>query len=230
MRTRHATFVALLLLAACTRTATGQHPTPADISNALPTITEMPGTWNETQRQVFDTRDAENPSIDPSVWCAEAAEATKNLVELAGESGADVEMQADDTNNGARMMRLQAWSNDDVRAYFSAAAEAVRICDGTSLVDADGVGRSWDVIESRDTGDESISWAEQTVPPTDTRGDKFENIGRTTIARFGDILMVLQLGDANWTGSTEEMAEADWWAIVVLAGRKLAILDAQVHD
>ena len=230
MRTRDATFVALLLLAACTKTATGQHPTPTDISNALPTITEMPGSWKETQRQVFETREVENPSLDPSVWCAEAAEATKNLVDLAGTSGADVEMQADNTNDGARMMRLQAWSNNDVAAYFSAAAEAARTCDGKSVVDADGVGRSWEVIDSRDTGDESISWTERTVPPAATQGDKFESIGRTTVARYGDILMVMQMGDAKWTGKTEQIDETDWWAVVELAGRKLAILDAQVHD
>lgn len=230
MRTRHATFVALILLAACTRTATGRHPSPDDISNALPNITEMPGTWNETQRQVFESRSNENPSLDPSVWCTAADEVTKNLVDLAGDSGADVEMQADDTNDGARMMRLQAWSNDDVRAYLGDAAEAARICDGKSVVDADGVGRSWELIQGRDIGDESVSWTERTVPPEDTRGDKFESIGRTTIARFGDIVMVMQMGDANWTGTTEQMDEADWWAIVQLAGKKLAILDAQVHD
>lgn len=179
---------------------------------------------------MFETREVENPSLDPSVWCAEAAEATKNLVDLAGTSGADVEMQADNTNDGARMMRLQAWSNNDVAAYFSAAAEAARTCDGRSVVDADGVGRSWEVIDARDTGDESISWTERTVPPAATQGDKFESIGRTTVARYGDILMVMQMGDANWTGKTEQMDETDWWAVVELAGRKLAILDAQVHD
>jgi len=148
----------------------------------------------------------------------------------ASRTGADVEMQADDTNDGARMMRLQAWSNDDVNTYFESAAEAARICDGQSVTDADGVGRSWDLIQGRDIGDESVSWTERTVPPEDTRGDKFESIGRTTIARFGDIVMVMQMGDANWTGTTEQMDEADWWAIVELAGKKLAILDAQVHD
>ena len=148
----------------------------------------------------------------------------------ASRTGADVEMQADDTNDGARMMRLQAWSNNDVNSYFESAAEAARICDGQSSTDADGVGRSWDLIQGRDIGDESVSWTERTVPPEDTRGDKFESIGRTTIARFGDIVMVMQMGDANWTGTTEQMDEADWWAIVELAGKKLAILDAQVHD
>jgi hypothetical protein len=32
------------------------------ISEALPTITEMPGDWDETQRQVFLVREPENPS------------------------------------------------------------------------------------------------------------------------------------------------------------------------
>ncbi|MEY4366258.1 MAG: hypothetical protein RLZZ305_1602 [Actinomycetota bacterium] len=230
MRNRITTFVAVVLLVSCTKTATGQHPTPADISNALPTITEMPGKWNETQRQVFQKRANENPSLDPSVWCTEASQVTAELPSLAGGSGADVEMQSDDSNDGARMMRLQAWSNDDVAAYFTNAAEAARICDGKSGVDADGVGRSWSLVENRDIGDESVSWVDRTVPPAATQGDKFESIGRTTIARFGGILMVMQIGDANWTGTTNQLAEDDWWAVVELAGRKLAILDAQVHD
>lgn len=190
----------------------------------------MPGKWNETQRQVYETRSVENPSLDPSVWCADATEVTKDLPGLAGSSGADVEMQASDTTDGARMMRLQAWSNDDVEKYFDAAAEAVRICDGKSLTDSDGVGRSWAIVKDRDIGDESISWVDSTIPPPSTQGDKFESIGRTVIARFGGIIMVMQMGDANWTGTTEQMDEDAWWAVVELAGKKLAVLDAQVHD
>lgn len=214
----------------CTKAATGQKPTPAMLSDALPFITDMPGSWDETQRQLFDVRGVENPSIDPSVWCDEASSATENLVELAGDSGADVEMMAEVAAGGARMMRLQAWSNDDVSAYVAGVVEAVRLCDGNSVTDLDGVSRSWQRIQNRDIGDQSVSWIESTEPPENVQTEKFSSIGRTTVARFGDIVMVLQLGDANFSGQIEPMVEDDWWTIVELTGRRLDDLDEQVHE
>lgn len=214
----------------CTKAATGQKPTPAMLSDALPFITDMPGSWDETQRQLFDERGVENPSIDPSVWCDEARSTTRNLVELAGDSGADVEMKAEVAAGGARMMRLQAWSNDDVSAYVAGVVEAVRLCDGNSVTDLDGVSRSWQRIQNRDIGDQSVSWIDSTEPPENVQTEKFSSIGRTTVARFGDIVMVLQLGDANFSGRIEPLSEEDWWTIVELAGRRLDDLDEQVHE
>jgi hypothetical protein len=220
----------LLLMSSCTRSAEGQLPTPEMLSNALPTITEMPGEWNETQRQVFAVRGNENPSIDPSVWCPNVTELTKDLVSLAGESGADVEMQAEMPDGQPRMMRLQAWANDDVKTYFRDAREAVQICNNVEVKDVSGVMEKYSVIEARDIGDESISWQQTTTPPESTQTEKFQTVSRTTIARFGSIIMVLQLGDMAFTGSTEAMDEDDWWDIVELAGKKLDSLDEQVHE
>jgi len=219
----------LLLMASCTRSAEGQLPTPEMLSDALPTITEMPGEWNESQRQVFAVRGNENPSIDPSVWCPNVAELTKNLVSLAGDSGADVEMQAVMPEGQPRMMRLQAWANDDVKAYFRDAKEAAEICNNVEVKDAIGVTEKYSVIEDRDIGDQSISWQQTTTPPASTQTEKFQTVGRTTIARFGSIIMVLQLGDMAFTGKTNAMNEDDWWDIVELAGKKLDTLDEQVH-
>lgn len=222
--------VAVMLMASCTRAAEGQLPTPNQLSEELLTLTEMPGEWDETQRQIFAVRGPENPSIDPSIWCPDAQEVTKNLVEIAGESGADVEMRADTTNEGSRMMRLQAWANNDVENYFRDAREGVRICDGKLVATPSGAQESYEVIEGRDIGDESISWIQITTPPPSTQSEKLETASRTTIARFGSIIMVLQLGDVAWTGSIQEMSEESWWEIVELAGKKLDELDEQVRD
>lgn len=221
--------VALALVAGCTREAEGQLPTPEMISDALPTITDMPGEWKETQRQFFDTRSNENPSIDPSVWCPAAEMVTKNLVDLAGESGADVEMQAETPSETARLMRLQAWANDDVEDYFRDAKEAVRICDGEKVTDASGATEEYSIVANRDIGDESISWMQTTTPPPSTQQDKFQSIGRTTIARFGSIVMVMQIGDAAFTDKVVTMDEDEWWALVELASKKLDDLDSQVR-
>ena len=96
MRTRTALVIFSLtaLVAACGDSSSNL-PTPKELSDALPMVTDMPDTWNESQRQVFEKREAENPSIDPSIWCSEAKDASANLLTLAGESGADVEMQAE---------------------------------------------------------------------------------------------------------------------------------------
>lgn len=221
---------ALALVSSCTKSAEGEKPTPDMLSDALPTITEMPGDWRETQRQVFNERGAENPSIDPSIWCPDASNVTKNLIDLAGDSGADVEMQAVMVGDTPRLMRLQAWANDDVEAYYRDAKEAVRICDGKKTTDADGVETEYDVISARDIGDESISWKQTTVPPASTQAEKLSSVSRTTIARFGSIVMVLQMGDMQKAGTSTVMPEDEWWDIVELAGGKLDDLDEQVHD
>jgi hypothetical protein len=217
-------------LASCTRSAEGQMPSPEMISDALPTITEMPGKWNESQRQVFTQRSPENPSIDPSIWCPDAAEVTRDLIDLAGQSGADVEMQAVTVNDSPRLMRLQAWANDDVEAYFGDASEAVRVCDGATVTDSDGVTTTYGIVEARDIGDESISWAQTVEPPASAGDQKMSSVGRTTIARFGDIVMVLQIGDIVTSAGAPLMDEEQWWSIVELAGGKLDDLDEQVHD
>ncbi len=219
-----------LAVTACTRSATGQMPTLDMLSDSLPTITDMPGEWRETQRQVFNERGPENPSIDPSIWCADAAEVTKSLVGLAGDSGADVEMQAVMAGDTPRLMRLQAWANDDVEEYFRDAKEAVRICDGKSVTDSEGATVNYDVIAGRDIGDESISWKQTRVPSANAQGDKMSSSSRTTIARFGSIVMILQMGDMAGAGDADLMPEDDWWDIVELAGGKLDDLDERVHD
>ena len=221
--------VLLVVATGCTRSAEGQLPTPEMISESLLTITEMPGDWNESQRQIFTEREPENPSIDPSIWCPAAKEVTKNLMKLAGTSGADVEMQKEATSGPSSMMRLQAWSNNDVNAYFRDAREAVRICDGTTSTDEVGVVSIAEVIEGRDIGDESISWQQRVTPPSALQEGKFGTTSRTTIARFGDILMVLQIGDVQLE-TVKAMTEDEWWSIVELAGRKLDELSEQVHD
>lgn len=209
-----------LVGAACTKSDGSGNPSPAELSAALLTVTDMPTGWSESQRQVFDERGNENPSIDPSVWCSAAADESKDLVALAGESGADVEMQWSG-GKGPRMMRLQAWSNADAEEYLAAVRASAGACDGVSATDADGVTVETSVIVGRSIGDESVSWSERTTPPAATQKDKLEAVGRTTVARFGNVVMVLQLGDAAPAGTGTLMPEDDWWTVVQLAANKL---------
>lgn len=212
---------ALSLVVSCTNSSTSEFPTPNELSDALPAVTDMPAGWKESQRQVFETREVENPSIDASIWCVEAKEASANLIELAGQSGADVEMQFENSSGMPRMMRVQAWANDDAEEYFDGVAASVAACDGTTATDEFGAVTDTDVIEGRSLGDESVSWMQKTVPPTDTQDEKLESIGRTTVARFDSVIMVIQLGDAAMTGESVAMDEDQWWAIVEIAAESL---------
>ena len=103
------------------------------------------------------------------------------------------------------------------------------ICDGEKVTAESGAVEQYSVVEGRDIGDESVSWLQKTTPPPATQGEKMESVGRTTIARFGSIIMVIQIGDVAFTGSTEAMDEDEWWSIVELAGKKLDTLDKRVH-
>lgn len=213
-------FISSIVFASCGDSSSG-FPTPQELSDALPTVTDMPTRWNESQRQVFDERDVENPSLDPSIWCAEAKTLSADLVALAGESGADVEMRAETETGMPRMMRLQAWANDDVQQYFDDVQKSVEACDGVTVTDEFGAQMETKTIVGRSIGDESVSWMQKTTPPADTQDEKFESVGRTTVARFGSIIMVLQIGDAAMTGESELMNEDDWWAIVEIAAKNL---------
>lgn len=206
--------------AGCTKSVKDSYPTPSELSDSLLTVTDMESGWEETQRQVFDTRSNENPSIDPSIWCTQAADASKNLEALAGEAGADVEMNWT-KGESPRMMRLQAWSNADAKTYLSDAKKAVDACDGVKNTDSSGVQTETSKITNRSIGDEAVSWSDKTVPPAGTQENKFESVSRTTIARFGDVVMVLQLGDAAPVGASKLMPEQDWWDIVKKAADKL---------
>jgi hypothetical protein len=103
------------------------------------------------------------------------------------------------------------------------------ICDGESVTADSGAVETYSVVEGRDIGDESVSWVQKTTPPPATRSEKMESVSRTTIARFGSIVMAMQLGDVAFTGSAVAMDEDEWWSIVELAGEKLGTLDSQVR-
>jgi hypothetical protein len=184
-------------------------------------ITDMPGEWQERQRDVYTTRGAENPSIDPSTWCPDAGDEVAKLDDLAGDAGADVEMQMQ--VNGAevpRMMRLQAWRNDDVRTYFADVLTVLNICDGAKWTQDPGVTTEMWKIDGPEVGDESVSWGTREVPPEGT--DKASAMGRTTVARIGEVIMVLQIGDFMTPSSVGELGDDDWREIVQRAADKLA--------
>ena len=218
-----------ITLAACSDDvdeATEKIQTAKALSDALLTVTDMPSGWEESQRQVFNTRSMENPSIDPSVWCSQAKATAEPLVDLAGQSGADVEMsQSRGGNAGASMMRLQAWSNDDATEYFATAQAAVEKCDNVSSTDESGVSTKTEVIDGRSVGNESVSFSQETIPPPSTQGEKFSSVSRTSIVRIGSIIMVMQLGDAGPTGSVQLMDEETWWGYVTQAVDKLEELN-----
>lgn len=207
-----------VILGGCAKTA---DKSPEALSQGLLDITDMPGEWQETQRDVYATRGPENPSIDPSIWCPQSADAAAGLVNLAGDSGADVEMQMQmDGEEVPRLVRLQAWRNDDVRQYFAELLTVVNICDGAKWTQEPGVTTEMWKIDGPEVGDESVSWGSQLLPPEGK--EQAASMGRTTVARLGEVIMVLQVGDFTTTSSVGELSDTDWREIVQRAADKLA--------
>lgn len=215
------TWLACAVLAAGAGCTDSADTSPRALSKALLEITDMPGDWQETQRDIFETRGNENPSLDPSTWCPDSSDEAVSLVDLAGESGADVEMQMQvDGEEVPRLMRLQAWRNDDVRQYFEQLLTVVNICDGANWTEEPGVTTETWKIDGPEVGDESVSWGSRLVPPEGK--DAAASMGRTTVARLGEVIMVLQIGDFTTTSSVGELTDADWREIVQRAADKLA--------
>lgn len=208
----------VLFLAGCTKSA---DRSPDNLSDRLLGITDMPGEWRETQRDVFTERGIENPSIDPSTWCPDAKDEATKLDALAGDAGADVEMHMQiDGSEVPRLMRLQAWRNDSVRKYFEEIVTIANICDGATWTEDPGVTQEIWKIDGPEVGDESVSWGTRLAPPAGK--EQATSSGRTTVARLGEIIMVLQIGDFTTTSKVGELSDADWREIVQRAADKLA--------
>lgn len=189
--------------------------TTQQLSDALLTTADLGTGWTETQRTVFATREPENPSIDPSLWCPAADGA--GLVALAGDEGADVELQLGSPQTPF-MVRQQAWTNADVARYLTATTAAVAACTGTSWTDSDGnTYRLEPSTTAPAIGDESVSWKvtiELTAP------DQPLSFTEQTVARFGEVLMVIQAG-ATMTTSPDATAP-NLVTLVRTAGDKMA--------
>lgn len=224
------TGIAILLVVAsaattsCTRRSGVKYPTPEQLSSGLLTVTDVESKWNETQRQVFDTRGNENPSIDPSIWCPAASTTANDLVNLAGDGGADVEMELkkSQAGTGSRLLREQAWSNENVKEYFTTASSAVDSCDGAEWTDQDsGVTNSIEKLSDAGVGDESVGFSSTLTPPASAEGEKFSGTGRLIIVRVKNTILVLQAGDFGPTGSASEMTDSEWKSLVETAVDKI---------
>ena len=200
-------FVVVALLAGC-QSANG-NPSPAEIDDGLLSVTDLDTEWRETQRDAFDERGVENPVLDTGAFCPEAEIDPDELAELAGQAGADAEFQKKD---GSAAIRLQAWSNSDAVLFDDTVAAAVLACDGKSWTDEFGTTGALTVIEGPDVGDSSVHWSTTFVPSGD-KGEKAESTGRTSVVRFGDVVMVLQWGVFGGDPITD--ADEQWWSELV---------------
>jgi hypothetical protein len=205
-----------LALGACgsDETTTDTTLTPQQLSEGLLTTTDLGAGWTETQRDVFTTRQPENPSIDPSLWCP--AGKGDQLVALAGQEGADVELTLG-TTDFPYMVRQQAWTNADVEQYFTSVQAAVAACTGITWKDSEGNSYTLQPLTAPTIGDESSSW---TVTIETTGTTPMTSFSQQTAARFGTVMMVLQ-GGATQTAGAGATAP-NYLAIVQVAGDKMA--------
>lgn len=228
MRT-HSSFVRLLVasvslsvvVVAC-KSGTGSEPlTPQKLSEGLLTITDLNSEWNETQRQTFTTRGNENPSIDPSTFCPDAKDAATSLLMLAGAAGADVEMEFKGLSGHARLLRQQAWNDENAEQYMTTLSAAVDTCDGKSWSEENGVGASVAKLAPAGEGDDSVGFKTTLVPPPGTGSTKSQSQGRIIVVRVRDVVMVLQVGDFALGGTSDLMTDAAWNDLVAAAVGKI---------
>jgi len=204
--------------AATTTTTTSPAFTPQQLSEALLTTSDLGGlgiVWTETQRDVFATREPENPSIDPSLWCP--AGKGDELVALAGGEGADVELMSG-SSESPYIVRQQAWTNADVERYFASVKGAVDACSGVTWTD-DG-GNSYTLAPSATVpaiGDDSVSWRVTIELTGATPSMSFTD---QTASRFGDVMMVLQGGATPTTGP--DASGPNYVLVARSAGDKMA--------
>lgn len=196
-------------------------PDPENLSRQLLEVTDLESQWNETQRQVFTTRTNQNPSIDPSIWCPDAKQVSAPLVGLAGEAGADVEMEFKGLSGSARLLREQAWSNENARKYLDTVKQAAELCDGKQWTEEPGVTNTIELFADSTYGDESVSWASSTAPPAGTTKEKYSSSGRVVVVRIKNVIMVLQAGDFAPEGSGSQMTLEDWKVLATRASKKI---------
>lgn len=208
----------------CRTVSDGWYST-SDLSEALLTVSDVEAGWRERQRDIFDVREAENPVLEPSTFCPAASAEVSSLEILAGQSGADVEMQRKDAT---RLLRSQAWNNETTQEFFDAVTSIVALCAGEPWTDTSvGVTSSMDRISGPEIGDESIHWRSISSPPSDNSAGKFGGVGRTTVARFGKVIMMVQIADFALDPSAVEISENEWTDLVELAAAKMSELTAK---
>jgi hypothetical protein len=207
-----------LMLGACgsDKTTTPTTFTPQQLSGALLTTSDLGTGWTETQRDVFATRQPENPSIDPSLWCP--AGKGDQLVTLAGHEGADVELSSG-SRDSPYMVRQQAWTNADVEQYLTSVKAAIGACSGLTWEDSGGNSYTLQPLAAPETGDESVSW---TVTIQLSGTTPMTSFSQQTAARFGAVMMVLQGGAIATTGPAA--AAPNYSMIVRAAGDRMAAL------
>lgn len=225
----------LALLTACG----GDDPkvyTPTELGDRLLAPADMGPGWTESQRDVFDTRESENPSIDPSLWCPDYSTGKADqLITLAGQAGADVELQLGDPQAADQPtygLRQQAWSNKDAEDYLRELADAVGTCNGATWTDSGDGAEEGTAAEYRlsvltvpTVGDETVA-ALVTITLTSDSGEAPMVIRqRMAAVRAGSIVMLLQEGDTLGADAEPSTTDEEFATLVEQAARPFVQLD-----
>lgn len=203
--------VASALLLSCGGDGGGESLTPQQLGDALPQLTDLGTGWSETQREVFTTRQPENPSIDPSLWCEQAAADDATMQSLAGDAGADAEFEYSVPKGLHRGLRIQAWNNPDAKRYFVALTSAFDRCNGEAWNDGEGSSYTVSPADGPSLGDESLHW---TVRIESDGGVKSVWVARHSVVRIGYTVLVAQLGDVGPGATLEPLGDDQWSKIV----------------
>ena len=202
---------ALPMLPACSDSS-GDHLSMTELSTALPTVDDLGSPWTENHRYSFDSRTAENPPIDASYFCPAVESDAPRLADLTGPSGAEVEMKF---GNESRTLRVQLWDDSDAKSFIDLVSNDVTTCDGATFTDETvGAETTVTAIDGPALGDASISWLRTSTPPSDNPQGKYAGSGRTSVVRFGTVIMFVHLHDYALEPSGTAITDADWATIL----------------
>lgn len=183
-------------------------PTPNELAAALVTPGDLGAGWQTMQSQTFTSRDG-IPVVDSSIWCPSAMSSMASLASLAGNQGSIIGLRAVGLARGrSHQITEQLWSGPYASDFVNQFARGVLECEGKPWTDAEGSGVVLDSLEVDTFGEVSAS-AIVVVTATEA-GTQFVYRTRISVARIGDVVMILNEADAQEAGTAPLWSTDEW--------------------
>lgn len=217
--------VSLIILASSCKTANdNSEVTPTRISDALLSITDLDTGWSQSSRQVYTSRASDNPAIDTQ-WCPGAMASAAQLIQLAGDRGALVDLKFAGSIPSSRTLSEDAWNDENAQSFMSKIKAVIDSCNGKTWTDEVGVTATLTKTSGRSFGDDSAGFSVAITPPASMAKQKFPEVCRTIAVRTGSTIMILEVWDSSKSNvMPDAISGSAWTSIVGAATDKLAKL------
>lgn len=196
--------------------------TPTELGAVLLTAEDLGSGWSEQMREVITTPTTEIPSLDPNLWCPDAADAATELQALNQGEGAAVALMEETPRQTSHQVMERLWNRADAEDYYTKIEGSLATCSGAEWTDPDGNPITLESLETSTVGDESTTYL-WTITTTSPAGEMTWRV-RGTVARFGDTLMWLFETDVRSSDDEPALTDTEWQTIVDTAAVKIGEL------